>query len=325
MHDQLERAPATLPGRAARAGARRRSRSASRARRRSGPPGEPRRVGYLYILPAFLVYVAFVLAPFAHGAWISLFEWDGVTPGRWVGLANYTDAIADATVRSAFVHSLVLIVFYSALPIALGLTLAAALSRTQIRGFAGFQTVLFLPQIVATVVIAVTWRWIYGPEGPLNELLRSVGLDSLARAWLGDFTWALPSVGLVGTWVMYGLCMVLFLAGIQRIPTTLYEAARIDGAGPFREVTAVTVPGLRNELAVVVALTVIAALRTFDLIFVTTKGGPGDETTVPSVLIYRRAFETGQVGSAAAVAVMLTVVVLALTFVLTRVAEGSRT
>ena len=119
-------------------------------------------------------------------------------------------------------------------------------------------------------MVAIAWVWIYAPDGPLNEALRAIGLGSLARGWLGDFNFALPALGLVGTWVMFGLCLVLFLAGIQKIPISLYEAARVDGAGRVREFFAVTLPGLRGELAVALTLTTIIALRTFDLIYVST-------------------------------------------------------
>jgi raffinose/stachyose/melibiose transport system permease protein len=170
-------------------------------------------------------------------------------------------------------------------------------------------------------VVAFAWVWIYAPDGPLNEALRAVGLGSLARGWLGDFTWALPALGLVGTWVMFGLCLVLFLAGIQKIPQSLYEAARVDGAGRVREFFAVTLPGLRGELAVALTLTTIMALRTFDLIYVSTQGGPGTSTTVPSVLVYQNAFSNGRVGLAAAVAVVLTAFIFVVAFGITRLVD----
>jgi raffinose/stachyose/melibiose transport system permease protein len=171
------------------------------------------------------------------------------------------------------------------------------------------------------VVVAVAWRQIYAPDGPLNQVLRAIGLDGLARAWLGDFVFALPAVGFIGTWVQMGLCIVLFLAGVSKIPRELYEAARLDGAGPVREFFAVVLPALRNEISVALTLTVIAALRNFDLVYVTTAGGPGTSTTVPSYEVYRRAFEIGQVGSAAAVAITLTAMIFVLTFGITRIAE----
>jgi ABC-type sugar transport system permease subunit len=184
--------------------------------------------------------------------------------------------------------------------------------------------ILFLPQIVAPVVVGVSWRWIFDENGPVNAVLRAVGLGSLARGWLGDFGWALPAVGLIGTWSMLGLCMLLFMSGIQKIPPSLYDAARTDGAGPLRELVLVTIPGLRNELAVAATLTVIVALRVFDIVFVTTQGGPGTSTLTPSFLIYQRAFMTGQVGMAAAIATVLMLIVFAVAFTISRFAEGSQ-
>jgi len=289
--------------------------------RAKAPPGEPRKIGYLYVLPAFLIYAAFVLLPIAHSIWLSFFEWDGITVGTWVGLENYLSIFTDPQLQGSFFHALILIVFYSFIPVAIGLLLAAAMSRSRIRGLAIFRTVLFLPQVIAMVVIALIWRLIYAPDGPLNEGLRMLGLGALARGWLGDFTTALPSLGLVGAWVQFGLCMVLFLAGIQKISPDLYDAAKVDGAGPLREFFVVTLPGLRAEIAVVLTLTMITALRTFDLIYMTTRGGPGNATAVPAYEIYQRAFLTGQVGSASALGVTLAMIIFAIAFLVVRLGE----
>ena len=276
-------------------------------------------MGYLYIAPALVVYAAFLLFPLIRAVQLSFYEWDGLTLGIWVGLRNYADIVADPALRAAFGHAAVLVVFFAVIPTAVGLVLAAVVARARVRGLAFFRTVIFLPQVVAMVVVAVTWRQIYAPDGPLNDALRFIGLGDLARGWLGDFDLALPAVGLVGTWVSIGLCFVLFLAGTGKIPRELYDAARVDGAGPIREFTSVTLPALRNELVVALTLTVIAALRTFDLVYVTTGGGPGNATTVPSYEVYRRAFELGEVGSAAAIGVTLTVVILLLNLVIARI------
>ena len=286
------------------------------------PPGEPRRIGYLYLLPAAVVFVAFVLVPLGHAFWLSLFEWDGITAGTWVGLDNYGDVVSDPALRSAFAHALVLIVFYALLPVAIGLLLAGLLARVRVRGLAFFRTILFLPQVIAMVVVAVMWRMIYDPQnGALNEGLRALGLGSLAQSWLGDFDVALPAIGLVGTWVYFGLAMVLLTAGVQKIPPSLYDAARVDGAGMVREFFAVTLPALRGEIAVALTLTTIYALRNFDLVYITTKGGPGEATSVPAFQVYSRAFESGQVGSAAAVGLCLTALIFAITFAINRTAE----
>jgi raffinose/stachyose/melibiose transport system permease protein len=288
---------------------------------RARAPGEPRHVAYLYLAPAFLFYVLFAFGPLVYTAWLSLFDWDGLTVGEWVGIENYRTVLEDPAIRASFLHSFELIVFYAILPVMLGLALASVLAHGGVGGVSFFRAVLFLPQTVATVVVAIAWMWIYAPDGPLNEGLRAVGLGGLTRAWLGDFTWALPALGLVGTWVTFGLCLVLFLAGIQKIPHTLYEAARVDGAGRVREFFAVTLPGLRGELAVALTLTVIVALRTFDLIYVSTAGGPGTSTTVPSVLVYQNAFANGRVGLAAAVAVVLTALIFVVAFGITRLVD----
>jgi len=182
-----------------------------------------------------------------------------------------------------------------------------------------FRTGLFLPQILSMVVVGVTWRWIFNPTfGLLNTGLRAVGLGNLARPWLGDFQMALPSVGAIGTWVMYGFCMVLFLAGMQRIPEDQYEAAQLDGAGAFQQFLNVTLPNLRAELGVALVTTVIAALRVFDLVYVTTRGGPGDSTLVTGFLVYRSAFQQNQLGYASAVATVMTILIFVISLVILR-------
>jgi raffinose/stachyose/melibiose transport system permease protein len=161
------------------------------------------------------------------------------------------------------------------------------------------------------VVVGVTWRWIFNPAfGPLNLALRGLGLDALARPWLGDFALALPAVGSVGTWVQYGFCMILFLAGMQRIPEEFYEAAELDGANEAQQLLHITLPSLRPEMAVALVTTIIAALRVFDLVYVTTRGGPGDATLVTGFLVYRAAFQQNRIGYAAAVATVMMLLIL---------------
>src|SRR5690606_34798219 len=318
--------------------------------------GEPRRVAYLYILPAVTVFALFVLYPLIRSGVFSLYDWDGLGTAEWAGLANYQAVFTEPALRGAFVHALVLIVFYAIIPVTLGLMLAATMSRARMAGLGFFRVELFLPQVIPLVVVAVAWRQIYEPQGPLNSALRAdgldafvrpwlvavssrriyeplgplnsalraVGLDALARPWRGDYAAALPSVGLVGTWIGTGLCLILFLAGMAKIPRELYEAARLDGAGRLREFTAITLPSVRGELSVALTLTVIAALKTFDLVYVMTSGGPGRQTTVPSYEVYNNAFLIGRVGTATALAIVLTVVVFLVTVVINRVGEKAQ-
>jgi raffinose/stachyose/melibiose transport system permease protein len=287
--------------------------------------GPPRWVSLAYLAPGFAVYAVFLLYPVGRSVDLSLYDWDGLSLGRFVGLANYAEVVTDARLRAAFGHALVLIVFFAGLPAVLGLALAAVLNRAAVRGLGFFRTVVFLPQVLALVVVGVAWRHLYAPDGSVNVALRAIGLGGAARAWLGDTTWALPAVGLVGTWVQTGLVTVLLLAGMGRVPGELYEAARIDGAGAVREFFAITLPSVRGELAVALTLTVIAALKTFDLIYVTTSGGPGDRTSVPAFEVYNRAFRLGEVGSAASVGVTLAAIIFLINVGIGRVGErGSR-
>jgi raffinose/stachyose/melibiose transport system permease protein len=284
------------------------------------PPGEPRAVGYLYLLPAFVAFAAFVLYPLYNAAQYSLYDYDGITVGTWTGLSNYADVFSDPELRSAFGHALILLIFYTVLPIAIGLVLAGVMARARVRGLAAFRTILFLPQVIAMVVVAVMWKMIYDPDnGSLNRFLGVFGIEG--KSWLGDFGLALPSVGLIGTWVYFGLAMVLLSAGVQKIPTSLYDAARVDGAGAVREFFAVTLPALRGEIAVAMTLTTIAALRNFDIVYITTKGGPGDATSVPAYQVFSRAFESGQVGSAAAIGIVLTAIIFVISVSINRFAE----
>lgn len=264
----------------------------------------------LYVAPALGFFIVFVVYPIVQSVKISFYKWDGISIASPAGLSNYTAVLSDPDLRGALEHSLVLLVFYAALPVVIGLVLAGAMSRIRVHGLSVFRALLFLPQVLSSVVVAVAWRGILANDGPVNSVLRAVGLGSLAHTWLGNFSTALPSIGSIGTWVEYGLCMVLFLAGISTIDRSLYESARLDGAGPVREFTAITLPALRPQISIALILTITFALRNFDLIWNTTRGGPGTSTTVPSVFVYQEAFQNRQLGQASALAVVLTVLIL---------------
>jgi raffinose/stachyose/melibiose transport system permease protein len=154
-------------------------------------------------------------------------------------------------------------------------------------------------------------------------VLRAVGLGDAARSWLGDFTYALPAEGAIGTWMMTGLCMVLLLAGAQAIDPHLYDAASVDGAGPVRQFFHVTVPGLRNVIIVCLVLSAAVSLNNFGLIWVTTKGGPGDSTQVISTMIYSRAFIQSDLGLASALAFLVLLLMMVLAAVLSRRSEDA--
>ncbi|HEY3339027.1 MAG TPA: sugar ABC transporter permease [Propionicimonas sp.] len=289
--------------------------------RRAAREGRTAATPYLYIAPALVIYAAFLLFPLARAAQFSLFAWDTVSPAKFVGFGNYVKMFSDPDLLGSFGHSAILILFYAVLPIGLGLVVAAILNRAQVRGLGFFRTVIFLPQVIAMVVVAVAWTRLYSTDGSINALLRLVGLGDLARAWLGDYTFALPAVGLIGTWVETGLVTVLLLAGMGRVSRDLYEAARLDGAGPVAEFFAITLPAVRGEIVVAATLTVVAALKNFDIIYMTTRGGPGTSTAVPSYQVYNQAFGLGQVGMATTIGVTLALLIFGINLVLNRLGD----
>lgn len=278
---------------------------------------------YLYLLPALLVYGGFLLYPVVRTAQFSLYEWSGFGPATFVGLDNYTSLVTDQRFLAAISHAFYLILFYAILPLIVGLILAAILRRGNVRGMGVYRVLIFVPQVIALVVVAVAWRQIYTPNGTLNSMLGWIGIQS-DIGWLGDPNLALTAVGIIGFWLETGLVMLLLLAGMNRIPGELYEAARLDGAGPISEFFGITLPAVRPEIATSLVLTIIAALKTFDLVYMTTSGGPGTATTVPSYEVYNRAFQLKQVGSASAVAVFLTVMVFCINVVVNRIGEEKK-
>ncbi|MDU7359856.1 MAG: sugar ABC transporter permease [Propionibacteriaceae bacterium] len=296
---------------------------ASQGRERPSAVVRGRWTPYLYLLPALLVYGAFLLYPVVRTAQFSLYEWSGFGPATFVGLDNYSSLITDDRFLAAISHAFYLIVFYAILPLIVGLVLAAILRRGHVRGMGIFRVLIFVPQVIALVVVAVAWRQIYTPDGTLNTMLGWIGIQS-DTGWLGDPKLALTAVGIIGFWLETGLVMLLLLAGMNRIPGELYEAARLDGAGPIREFFGITLPAVRPEIATSLVLTIIAALKTFDLVYMTTSGGPGTATTVPSYEVYNRAFQLKQVGSASAVAVFLTVMVFCINVVVNRIGEEKK-
>jgi len=274
---------------------------------------------FLYVVPALAFALTFLIVPTFQTAWYSFFNWNGLSAATWAGFQNYVDIVQDKELRDSFLHVGVLVVFYSFVPIAIALLLTMVISRAHaLRGMSFFRTVLFLPQVIASVVVATTWLSIYSPNGLLNTALRAIGLDSLTRVWLGDFTTALVSVGFVGTWLNVGLCLVLFLSGVGNVQPELFEAARLDGANSFQEFFGITLPALRGQITVALTLTVVSSLKTFDLVYITTRGGPGNSTSVPAYEAYSRAFNSGQVGSAASVAIVLTLGILLITALIGR-------
>jgi raffinose/stachyose/melibiose transport system permease protein len=268
-------------------------------------------IGWLFTLPALAMYAMFVLLPLILSILYSFFRWNGIGPMTWAGLNNYRTVLDVPNLLGSIGNAFKLVVFFSFIPVALGLVVAGIMHRVAPgRLGAAARTILFLPQVIPLVAAGIIWGWLLALPGLINQVLRGMGLGTMARAWLGDFDWALPAVGLIGIWVVLGFCTVLLATGIAKIDPSLYESARIDGAGWFTEFVRITVPLLRHEIGVCLTVTVIAALAAFDIVYVTTAGGPGNSTAVPGIQIYILAFTEQRIGLASALAVMLMLLVL---------------
>lgn len=281
-------------------------------------------IGWLFVLPALLMYAVFVLLPFLLSIQYSFYRWNGIGPMTWVGLHNYKTVLEVPNLLETIYNALRLVVYFSFIPVTLGLVVASIMNRVATgRLGAAARTVLFLPQVIPLVAAGIIWGWLLALPGLINQILRAVGLGSFTRAWLGDFDWALPAVGFIGIWVLLGFCTVLLWTGMTKLDPALYESARIDGAGWLTEFVKITIPLLRHEIGVCLTVTVIAALAAFDIVYVSTAGGPGNATAVPGIQIYILAFTQQRIGLASALAVMLMALVLVVVIPIQRLSRES--
>jgi raffinose/stachyose/melibiose transport system permease protein len=283
---------------------------APRASRSRGARGR-RWTGWLFVLPALISYTAFVLIPLAMTVQYSTLRWNGIGESTFIGLDNYVRTLTDPRLLGVILNAFKLIIFFCGVPVILGLIVASLIRRVATGGLGtASRTVLFLPQVIPLVAAGIMWTWLLSKNGLINQVLSLVGLGGLTRTWLADFGLALPAVGVIGAWVLLGLCTILLLTGMSKIDQALYESARMDGAGAWQEFRAITVPSLRYEIGVCITVTVIASLAAFDIVYISTLGGPGTTTTVPGLEIFRLAFQGRNVGLASALAVVLVILVL---------------
>jgi raffinose/stachyose/melibiose transport system permease protein len=286
-----------------------------------------RRVGFVLILPAVALLAVFIVYPLIRAVGYSFLNWDGVGSATSAGFANYTALWRDPVERASLINAGILIVFFAFIPTGLGLIAASLIARIPRRGMGILRAIYFLPQVLVTVVVAIVWTWILAPSGAgtLNAMLNGLGLGAkVGTPWLGNFNTALVSLGLVAVWLDFGLCFVLFLSGVQRISPSLYDAARVDGAGLFREMRFITIPMLRREIGIALTITIVASLQNFTLVYTSTNGGPGNSTVVPGLLVYRDAFQLGLVGAASALGVAMTVLVFVFVLVIRALLERPR-
>ena len=284
----------------------------------------------LFLTPALALYALFVVFPMIQAARFSLYDWNGLEPlTKFVGLANFQRALADPVFLGAVGHNALIVILSLVVQIPFALFLALMLNR-RFRGRAILRLVFFAPYVIAEVITAIVWSLLLQPDGLAEHFLASIGLGDLYHPWLADPDTVLIALFFVITWKYFGFHMILLLAGLQGIPRELDEAAAIDGATRWQAIRYVTLPLLGPTLRVSVFLSIIGSLQLFDLVWVTTRGGPVNASNTMAVYMFDRGFVRFQFGYGSAVAVILFLLcfVLALAYqrwVLRRDTDGATT
>lgn len=276
--------------------------------RRRGDAG----IALLFLLPNLSGFLVFLLLPILATLGLSLFNWPIIQPPKFIGLANFRQMFtADPAFGDVVVNTLVFVLAYVSVNVVVSLAFAAWLTSIG-PGSTVFRSLLYLPVLVTPVAVAMIWQWIYAPRyGLMNWVLGLVGIHG--PNWLGSTDWAMPALVLMCVWQLFAQNMFIFVAGIQAVPATYYEAATIDGAGAARRFFHITLPMLSPVLFFGITMTLITSFQTFDQVFVLTLGGPGDATNILGLYVYSNAFRFFRMGYGASVAVVLFGLVLFVT------------
>jgi multiple sugar transport system permease protein len=274
---------------------------------------------WVFLLPTLVGLLLGTLGPVLAAVGISFTDWDVLTSPRFVELENYQQLIADPTFSRALKNTL----YYvgGMVPISTVLSLFFALMMNQkLRGITLYRTAYFMPVVSSTVAVALVWSWIYSMDfGLLNYLLRQVGIEPVG--WLSSTTWAMPAVIIMSIWGNLGVGIVIFLAGLQSISATYYEAAEVDGANRWQQFRNITLPLITPSLFFYFIITMISAFQAFESIYIMTRGGPVNSTTTMVYYIYRNAFRNFKMGYASAQAIVLFLVIMVLTLLYWKMQE----
>lgn len=266
-------------------------------------------IPYLLVAPAFAIFSIAILGPIIATFGLSLTDWDGFSTPNFVGLKNFNKAFADQIYMSAYWHAAVYILATLFLEVVIGLLLAGLVSAKRNTTF--YRVAFFTPVMLPLVVISVLWSFLLNPDmGILNRILGNLGLESWQRIWLGDQSTALLSISVISGWIFAGFYMAIFYAGFQRIPSTIIESARLDGASEWQLLRKIKIPMIKNLTEVAVLLCFTGGIQIFDLVYVLTNGGPYDTTQFPTTYLVRVVFRDQQMGYGSALAVILTLVVV---------------
>ncbi|MHC5257311.1 carbohydrate ABC transporter permease [Streptomyces sp. UC4497] len=286
---------------------------------------------FSFTLPALILFGALVLAPIMYALYVSLFNWGGLgSPSDYTGLSNYSRLIKDPVFLGDLWRGLLLVGFSVLVQLPFALAMAVLLNQ-KLRGRAIYRMLFFAPYVLSEVITGVLFSMIFAPDdGLADNVLGAVGLDGLGGLWFADQSTVMPTLFLVMTWKFFGFHMMLYLAGLQGIPPELHEAARIDGAGAWQRFRHVTVPLLAPTIRISVFLSIIGAIQLFDLVWVTSQGGPDHASETMAITLFQFGFKRYQIGYASAISIALFLIslVFALAYqrlVLRRDTEGALT
>ena len=277
------------------------------------------RNGFLFSLPYAVYFLAFVAYPLCFSLVLVFHRWDIVTPMEWIGLKNFIRCVNDPLVYRALGNTLLFLLIHIPLQVVIALGFAMLLNtHVRLRGF--FRALYFLPVVVSGVAVTILWQQLYSFDyGVLNNLLSRLGLSPVP--WLVDSSWAMPSIAVMATWKNAGLYIVLFLVGLQNIPTELYEAASLDGAGRRSRFLHITLPMLNPTIVVIVVLSTIGGFSLFIEPYVLTGGGPMQSTLSGMLYIYNQAFYFNHMGYAATLGFAFALVILLVVLLQRKVVE----
>lgn len=270
---------------------------------------------YLFLGVPLVIFIIWVIAPMFYSFYLSLTDWDGLSEPSFIGFRNYTRLFGDPVFRICLLNNVKWVIAFITVPVVMGLALAMALNR-DIPGARAIKSAFYSPYILSLVVIGLVFSWIYHPaSGLLNSFLRAIGLGQFATGWLSDpklVTWCIivPAI-----WRQVGYVMTLYLAGLQGVDPALLDAAQVDGANSWQVFRHVILPLLNPVTVVVVVISIIDSLRSFDLVFVMTRGGPANASSVLANFMYISAFNNYKMGYGAAIAVVLFVISAGFIFV----------
>jgi raffinose/stachyose/melibiose transport system permease protein len=308
--------------------------AAARRRRRdlvAGSAGVPAvrrqqtRYAVLFVAPALLIYLVFMIYPFLNTIYLSFTNWDGITANKdWVGLSNYVRVFGEEAALKAFVNNIIWVILGTVAPVVLGL-FEALLVWSGARGSLLFRTLFFLPFVLPLVVVGIVWQWIYHPLfGIVNTVLDSFGLDWLSRGWLADPHTALYAVLIAAVWGQTGFCFLILHASLQNVDMSTVEAAMIDGANWFQRARSIVIPQIAPQITMVTAVTLIGGFAVFDIIYVMTGGGPGNASQVLATYTVQVAFQQNEAGYGSSLAMLITILSLVSAVAFVRLRERQR-